>query len=333
MPVRTVTKNTAESTIEVVADYPVSADRLWNAYADPSQLERFWGPPTYPATFARHDVAVGGRSNYVMTGPDGDRSAGYWHFTDVAAPSTFTVKDGFADDAGEPNTRAPEVTMTFRFEDAGQGATMTMLTSFAGPREMDKMVDMGMAEGIEAALSQLDAVLAEPDPAAIGTGTRPVILGDTLVRISRVFPGSVDQVWRAHHDADLLRQWQLGPDGWSMPVCEVTATVGETYRFGWVKDDVEDGQDAEAFGFTGTVLESEEPYRIVTTEMMTDGEGTPVPDGPETRNELTFTPVADGTLATLIVTYPGVAVRDMILGTGMVDGMEMSYARLDQLLG
>ncbi|WP_145942007.1 SRPBCC family protein [Corynebacterium glyciniphilum] len=333
MPVHTVNKNTGDSSIEIIADYPVSARRLWNAYADPNQLERFWGPPTYTATFPRHDVAVGGRSHYFMTGPEGDRSAGYWVFTEVNAPHSFTMRDGFADESGTPNPQTPEMTMAFRFDDTDQGSTITMVTSFASDSEMQDMTEMGMAEGMEAALSQLDAVLAAPDTAAPGAKTRLTILGDTLVRINRVLPGDVEGVWRAHHDAEVLRRWQLGPDGWSMPVCDVTTTVGENYRFGWVQDVAADGQDADAFGFTGTVLECEEPYRIVTTEMMTDGAGTPVEDGPETRNELTFSPVADGTLLTLVVTYPGLAARDMILGTGMVDGMEMSYARLDQLLG
>lgn len=328
MPVRTVHKNTDDSTIEIVADYPVSARRLWNAYADPNQLERFWGPPTYPATFTRHDLAVGGRSHYVMTGPDGDTSAGYWSFSHVDAPHSFTVRDGFADESGEPNLQAPEMTMSFRFEDTAHGATLTMVTSFDSDAQMQEMLEMGMDEGMESALGQLDAVLEGPDLAAAGTMTQLTVLGDTLVRINRVLPCAVREAWRAHHDADMLSRWQLGPDGWSMPVCEVTTTVGDSYRFGWVSDD-----GTEAFGFTGTVLDAQEPYRVVTTEMMTDGEGTPVEDGPETRNELTFSPVADGTLLSLVITYPDVAVRDMILGTGMVDGMEMSYARLERLLG
>ncbi|MEY8566990.1 SRPBCC family protein [Corynebacterium sp.] len=341
MPVRTVHTNTDDSTIEIVADYPVAARRLWNAYADPNQLERFWGPPTYPARFTRHDVAVGGRSNYVMTGPDGDRSAGYWTFSQVDAPASFTVRDGFADESGDPNPATPEMTMTFRFDDTDRGSRMTMVTSFDSEEQMRSMLEMGMDQGMEAALGQLDGVLEEPDPAAAGTGTKLTILGSTLVRINRVLPGTVRQVWDAHHDADVLRRWQLGPEGWSMPVCETSTTVGESYRSVWARDgaDGADGGDdtgaegAESFGFTGTVLEVEEPYRMVTTEMMTDGRGTPVDDGPVTRNELTLSPVADGTLLTLVITYPGEAVRDMILGTGMVDGMEASYARLDQLLG
>ncbi len=77
MPITSITKDTEALTMTVVADFGVPVRRLWDAYADPRQLERFWGPPTWPATFSRHDMAVGGRSHYLMTGPDGDQSHGY----------------------------------------------------------------------------------------------------------------------------------------------------------------------------------------------------------------------------------------------------------------
>ena len=71
MPLTSVTKDAAKLTLTVVGDFPVPQQRLWDAYADPRQLERFWGPPTWPATFTRHDLKVGGRAEYFMTGPNG----------------------------------------------------------------------------------------------------------------------------------------------------------------------------------------------------------------------------------------------------------------------
>ncbi|HET8769872.1 MAG TPA: ATPase, partial [Gemmatimonadaceae bacterium] len=71
-------------------------------------------------------------------------------------------------------------------------------------------------------------------------------------------------------------------------------------------------------------VESDAPHRAVTTERMI---GT---DGPEVENLMTLTAVEGGTLLTLVVTYPNREVRDMVLGTGMVGGMEQSYARLEQ---
>ena len=78
MPITSVEKNLDDLTITIVADFAAPLARLWDAYADPRQIERFWGPPTYPATFVRHDVAVGGRSVYRMTGPEGDEHYGCW---------------------------------------------------------------------------------------------------------------------------------------------------------------------------------------------------------------------------------------------------------------
>jgi uncharacterized protein YndB with AHSA1/START domain len=111
----------------------------------------------------------------------------------------------------------------------------------------------------------------------------------------------------------------LGPDGWTMPVCEVATDVGDTYRYEWAQVD---GQ--ERFGFTGEVLESSPPHRAVTTEQMIGM------DGPGTTNEMTLTPVEGGTLLSILITYPSAEVRDMVLGTGMTDGMETSYARLER---
>ena len=136
---------------------------------------------------------------------------------------------------------------------------------------------------------------------------------------SRVIRGTVEQVWRAHHEPEFLRRWQLGPDGWTMPVCEVATSVGETYRYEW-----ENEADGRSFGFTGELLEVLAPVRAVTTESMIGM------DGPVVVNELTLTPLGSGTLLTMIGNYPDAETREMILATGMADGMETSYARLER---
>ena len=74
MPITSVEKDLDALTMTVTADFPVPVSRLWDAYADPRQLEKFWGPEGWPATFTRHDMAPGGRSEYYMTGPDGERA-------------------------------------------------------------------------------------------------------------------------------------------------------------------------------------------------------------------------------------------------------------------
>ncbi|MGA7272590.1 MAG: SRPBCC family protein [Acidimicrobiia bacterium] len=318
MPVTSVSKDPAALTMTVVADFPHPLARVWDAYADPRQLEKFWGPPTYPATFYRHDMFTGGRSDYVMTGPEGDQSRGYWTFLDVQPHHSFEVRDGFANPDGSENTDMPSMRMTFQFAPTDAGTRVTTTTHFNSAAELAQLLEMGMEEGMNQAMGQMDAVLDDLASFAAGLATACQILSDTQVRVSRIIRGSVEAVWEAHHRADLMQRWLLGPDGWTMPVCEVATSVGDTYRYEWSETDG-DGH----FGFTGELVESDPPRRAVTTERMI---GT---DGPETTNEMTLTPVEDGTLLNLVITYPDAATRDMVLATGMTDGMETSYARME----
>ena len=319
MPITSVSSDPAALTLTVVADYPVRVERLWEAYVDPRQLERFWGPVEYPATFTRHDMAVGGLSHYYMTGPDGTRHNGWWRCLKIEPLRVIELEDGFANGNQTMNDGLPIMRMVFNFERTATGSRFTGVTTFPSVDEMEQMVQMGMMEGMKSAMGQIDAVLADLASFAATRATEAQLLSDTQVRVSRVIRGTVDQVWRAHHDASLMKRWLLGPDGWTMPICEIAATIGGRYRYEW-----ENTQLGQRFGFEGELLESAAPYRAVTTEQMID-----VP-GPATRNELTLTTVPGGTLMALVITYPSKELRDMILGTGMTTGMEASYARLER---
>lgn len=318
MPVTSVDKDLEALTMTIVADFPVPRQRLWDAYADPRQIERFWGPVEWPATFTRHDMAPGGRSLYYMTGPDGEKSAGYWEFLAVDAPRSFEVLDGFAGENGEPNRDMPSMRMVCVFEETEGGSRVTFTTHFPSLDELEQLLEMGMEDGTLSAMSQIDAVLADLASFAAGRATDHQLLGDTQVRVSRIVRGTPEQVWDAHTDPALMRRWMLGPDGWTMPVCEVARKVGDSYRYEW-----EDTNGENRFGFTGELLEESAPYRAVTTESMIGMEG------PGTVNELTLTPVEGGTLVALLITYPDRELRDTVLATGMVDGMEASYARME----
>ena len=162
MPITTVTSDADALSLTVVGEYPVPVERLWAAYADPRQLERFWGPEEWPATFTRHEMRVGGRSEYHMSGPDGSVSRGWWRFLAVEPPRRFEVEDGFSHDDGRPNEGMPTMRMTFTFEPTAAGSRFTGVTHFASVESMEQLVKMGMVEGLRSALGQLDAVLAAP---------------------------------------------------------------------------------------------------------------------------------------------------------------------------
>jgi uncharacterized protein YndB with AHSA1/START domain len=159
MTIISVQKNTDALTLTFVAEFAADIDRVWQVWEDPRQLERWWGPPTWPATFSRHELSVGSRSSYFMTGPDGTRAGGWWLVTAVDAPSLLEFDDGFADENGEPDDSIEPVKATL--EPIDGGTRMTTLSRFVSVDQLEKMVEMGMQEGMTLAMGQIDALLAE----------------------------------------------------------------------------------------------------------------------------------------------------------------------------
>ncbi len=160
MPIIRVDQDLDAHTMTVLAEYDAPVERVWQLYADPRQLERFWGPPTWPATVVEHDLRPGGRVTYFMTGPEGDKAGGYWDVLEVEAPRRFVVDDGFADAAGQPNPEMPITRMALTLSDrAGGGTTMTVVSTFSSTEAMQRVLEMGMEEGMRLAMGQIDAIL------------------------------------------------------------------------------------------------------------------------------------------------------------------------------
>src|SRR5260370_814135 len=96
MTVTAVRKDPQRLTLTVEAEFDTSVERVWQLWADPRKLERWWGPPTYPATFTKHDLAPGGRVESHMTGPAGDQPHGFWDVLEVEPPRRILFRAGFA---------------------------------------------------------------------------------------------------------------------------------------------------------------------------------------------------------------------------------------------
>jgi uncharacterized protein YndB with AHSA1/START domain len=156
-----VEKDLEALTMTVTAEYDVPAERAWQLWADPRQLERWWGPPTYPATVEEHDLTPGGAVAYYMTSPEGEKYRGWWRVIECSPPRTLVVEDGFADADGNPNVDLPTTLMRVSIHDRdGGGVAVTILSTFPSLEALEQMLSMGMEEGLKAAMGQIDAILA-----------------------------------------------------------------------------------------------------------------------------------------------------------------------------
>jgi uncharacterized protein YndB with AHSA1/START domain/DNA-binding transcriptional ArsR family regulator len=142
---------------------------------------------------------------------------------------------------------------------------------------------------------------------------------DREVVAARVFEAPRELVWSAYTEPDHLRRWMLGPEGWTMPVCELDLRPGGAYRFVWRKE------DGSELTITGVHKEVEPPERLVATESWGD-------EWPESLNTITFSEEDGRTTITVTMLYPSKEARDAALATGMTDGMNQGYDRLEELL-
>lgn len=149
---------------------------------------------------------------------------------------------------------------------------------------------------------------------------------DHEVRVVRSFSAPRDLIYKAYTTPELVQRWLLGPPGWTMPVCEMDVRVGGKYRWRWRS--TEDGKE---FGFFGEFQVVEPPGRLVHTEFFDSGDvGGDMGDGALISLEIVE---HDGvTTLTVLMDYYTKEARDAAVATGMTDGMEMTYQRLDELL-
>lgn len=160
-----------------------------------------------------------------------------------------------------------------------------------------------------------------PNPAEVTTPS------ECEVRVERTFNAPRQLVWNAHTKPALVQKWQLGPPGWDMPVCDMDVRVGGAYKWRWKSQ-----QDGKQFGFHGTFIEVNEPSKLVHEEYYDPGDigGTmPVSEPCIVTLELS----EQGGVTKLVCTmkFASKEMRDGAVSTGMTEGMEMGYERLDEM--
>ena len=151
---------------------------------------------------------------------------------------------------------------------------------------------------------------------------------DTEVRVTRDFKAPRKLVWQAHTEPKLFQRWIGGYPGWSMPVCEMDVRPGGKYRWRWRSD-----EDGKEFGFHGDYREVDAPGKMVHAEYYDPGDfGGAMPTNNPAIIRTTFTEKNGVTTLVTLMDYGSKEARDAAVSTGMTDGMETSYERLDKLL-
>ncbi len=156
--------------------------------------------------------------------------------------------------------------------------------------------------------------------------TRVTLPSDTEVETIRAFRAPRALVWRTFTEPQFVSRWSLGPPGWTMPVCEMDVRVGGKFRWRWRSDD-----GSQEFGFYGEYRVVEAPERCVHTETYDPGTVGGTMAG-EALITLTLTESGGVTTVTTRMDFGSKEARDGAVASGMTDGMEMGYQRLDAIL-
>ena len=160
MSIVSVEKDYEGLALVLVADFDAPIERVWELWADPRQLERWWGPPTHPATVEKHDLAAGGEVAYFMTGPEGERSRGWWRVTSVAPPRSLEFTDGWANQDGTPKTGLPTTAVRVRLTEQDGRTRMVLRFRFDSGEYMEQLERWGAFELFPQSVGQMDALLA-----------------------------------------------------------------------------------------------------------------------------------------------------------------------------
>jgi uncharacterized protein YndB with AHSA1/START domain len=145
-------------TITLVADFDAPIQQVWELWSDPRKLERWWGPPTDPATVEKHALTPGGEVTYFMTGPEGD-TWGMWRVTAVDPPTSLEFTDAFAEPDGTPIADMPVSTVTVQLTERDGGTRMEMRLMLESREDIEKLLSTGVVEGLRQAVGQMDALL------------------------------------------------------------------------------------------------------------------------------------------------------------------------------
>jgi len=155
------TRNESDATLTIERTFSAPRDRVWQAYTDPGILDQWWAPRPWRAETKSMQFVVGGHWHYAMIGPDGEQHFGRMDFLEIEPGHRYKASDSFTDAEGRIDRSLPVQTFETTFSDAGEGTKVVVLVEYASLADMQRILEMGMQEGLTMAQDQLEALLRE----------------------------------------------------------------------------------------------------------------------------------------------------------------------------
>ncbi len=244
----------AELDILITRVFDAPRELVWKAWTQPGHVERWFGPRGFDTEAPELDLRVGGRSRYVMVGPDGKRYPCAGVFREIVPLERIVTTDEFGEDFQVPDmSKLPSgIVLTCLFEDAGDDPPRTRVTlRIAHPTLEDRRKNeaMGVVDGWNSSFQCLDGYLAE----LLAGG-----LDERRIVISRWLDAPRELVWRAWTERDRLMQWYC-PSGFTVLFVENDLRVGGAWRSAMR------GPDGSEYIHHGEYRRIDRPSRLVFT--------------------------------------------------------------------
>jgi uncharacterized protein YndB with AHSA1/START domain len=149
--VTSVEKDYDRLTLTLTAEFEATIEAVWQLWEDPRKLERWWGPPSHPATVHRHELKAGGEVTYSMAGASG----GWWRITAVEPPHALEFTDGWAGRDG------PTTDVRVRLAERDGGTRMELRFTFSSSDHMEQVRRAGAFDVFPQSVAQMQALLTK----------------------------------------------------------------------------------------------------------------------------------------------------------------------------
>jgi uncharacterized protein YndB with AHSA1/START domain len=133
--------------------------KVWQYYTTAELLDLWWGPLPYKAVTKSFDFREGGHWHYIMQGPGGDAHYCVNNYKTINPEESFTAFDGFAHEDWSINRTLPGSDWEVTFTENGDVTEVKVLLTCESEKELGTLIEMGMKEGFNQGLDQLEVLL------------------------------------------------------------------------------------------------------------------------------------------------------------------------------